>query len=109
MKRLLSRQTVLTGVGIVLMPFDLGVVLPGSSRAQEGRQEEVAQERRVLDKTVHVRAFPRWRRNRRRKRQEAEADAPRLPARQQRQRVPWRVPNVGAVVESRAEGSPKAS
>jgi hypothetical protein len=28
MKRLLSRQTVLTGVGIVLMPLVLGVVLP---------------------------------------------------------------------------------
>jgi hypothetical protein len=29
--------------------------------------------------------------------------------RHQRQRVPWRVPNVGAVDESRASGSPRAS
>jgi hypothetical protein len=32
---------------------------PWSSRAQEGRQEAVAQERHVLGETVHVRASPR--------------------------------------------------
>jgi hypothetical protein len=39
-------------------------------------------------------------RHRRRKRQKVEAHAPRRPARQQRQSVPWRVPIVGAAGES---------
>ena len=113
-----------TGLGSALMvrghivPMELGALsyrngaiedYLGARGLKKARQEEVAQDRRVRRETVHLRASPRRRRHRRRKRQEAEEGAPRLPARRQRQRVPWRVPNVGAVDESHASGFPRAS